>query len=53
MRHAGREFQEGNLDTDLRAIGDQSAQAIDSHKAKVDKDIDDLKKSIDTAKAKL
>jgi DNA uptake protein ComE-like DNA-binding protein len=41
------------LDSDMRALGDQSAQALDSYRAKVDKDIDDLKKSIDVAKGKL
>ena len=41
------------LDTDMRAIGTQSAQTFDSHRAKVDKDIDDLKKSIDVARQRL
>jgi colicin import membrane protein len=41
------------LDTDLRSIGTQSAQSLDSFKAKVDKELDDLRKSIDAANDKL
>ncbi len=40
------------LDTDMKAIPDQPAQSLDSYKAKVDKDIDELKKSIDKAQKK-
>ena len=41
------------LDTDLRNIGTQATQSFDSYKAKVDKEIDELKKSIDVARQKL
>ena len=41
------------LDSDMKSINQQSAQAFDAYKAKVDKDIADLKKSIDTAHSKL
>jgi colicin import membrane protein len=41
------------LDTDLRNIDTQAPQAFDSYRAKVDKEIDDLKKSIDVARQKL
>jgi hypothetical protein len=41
------------LDTDLRSIDTQAGQTFDSYRAKVDKEIDDLKKSIDVAKQKL
>jgi len=37
----------------MKGISEQPAQALDSYKAKVDKDIDALKKSIDVAKGKL
>jgi hypothetical protein len=47
------EARRAALDSDLRAIGSQSVQTFDSYKAKVDKEIDELKKSIDTAKGKL
>jgi regulator of protease activity HflC (stomatin/prohibitin superfamily) len=41
------------LDTDLRNIDTQPPTAFDSYRAKVDKEIDDLKKSIDVARQKL
>jgi len=41
------------LDTDLRNIDNQAAQTFDSYRAKVDKEIDELKKSIDVARDKL
>jgi hypothetical protein len=41
------------LDTDLRGIDTQAPQMFDSYRAKVDKQIDDLKKSIDVARQKL
>jgi hypothetical protein len=41
------------LDTDLKTIDNQAPQTFDSYRAKVDKEIDDLKKSIDVAKQKL
>jgi len=42
-----------NLDSDLRSLDTQPPQAFDSYRAKVDKEIDDLKKSIDVARQKL
>jgi hypothetical protein len=41
------------LDTDLRNLEKEGAQTFDSYRAKVDKEIDDLKKSIDVARQKL
>ena len=41
------------LDTDLRSIDNQMPQTFDSYRAKVDKEIDELKKSIDVARQKL
>jgi len=42
------------LDTDLKTLDTQvPAQTFDSYRAKVDKEIDELKKSIDVAKQKL
>jgi len=41
------------LDTDLRNIDTQVPQTFDSYRTKVDKEIDDLKKSIDVARQKL
>jgi hypothetical protein len=41
------------LDSDLRNIDTQAPQTFDSYRAKVDKEIDDLKKSIDVARQKL
>jgi hypothetical protein len=41
------------LDTDLRSINNQPIQQFDAYKAKVDKEIDELKKSIDVARDKL
>jgi membrane-bound lytic murein transglycosylase len=41
------------LDSDLRNIDKQAGPTFDSYKAKVDKEIDDLKKSIDVARQKL
>jgi hypothetical protein len=37
----------------MKALGQQPAQSLDGYKAKVDKDIDELKKAIDVAKGKL
>jgi hypothetical protein len=47
------ETKRSALDTDLRNIDTQAPQGFDSYKAKVDKEIDDLKKSIDVARQKL
>jgi hypothetical protein len=41
------------LDTDLRSLDSQAEPTFDSYRAKVDKEIDDLKKSIDVARQKL
>ena len=41
------------LDTDLRNLDTQPPQTFDSYRAKVDKEIDELKKSIDVARDKL
>jgi len=41
------------LDSDLRNVDTQVPQTFDSYRAKVDKEIDDLKKSIDVARMKL
>jgi len=41
------------LDSDLRSIDRQAGPSFDSYKAKVDKEIDELKKSIDVARQKL
>lgn len=47
------ETKRSALDTDLRNIDTQPAQTFDSYRAKVDKEIDELKKSIDVARQKL
>jgi hypothetical protein len=41
------------LDTDLRNIDTQAPHTFDSYRSKVDKQIDELKKSIDVARQKL
>jgi hypothetical protein len=41
------------LDTAVRSIDDQPIQQFDAYKAKVNKELDDLKKSIDVARDKL
>jgi hypothetical protein len=41
------------LDTELRNIEQQPGTSFDTYRAKVDKEIDDLKKSIDVARQKL
>jgi DNA repair exonuclease SbcCD ATPase subunit len=41
------------LDSDLRTLDIQVPQTFDSYRAKVDKEVDDLKKSIDVARQKL
>jgi uncharacterized protein YoxC len=44
--------KKATLDTDLRALRDQP-QSFDSLRAKVDREMADLKKSVDTAGSKL
>lgn len=41
------------LDTELRTLDQQPPTTFDTYRAKVDKEIDDLKKSIDVARQKL